>query len=51
MTLVLFYKGLSGFIHLEEVVGFEIPKYDPAYVSRIGPVRVKKNKNHKILCK
>lgn len=45
VTLILFHKGLPWFIHLEEVVGFEIPKYDPAYTSRICPMREKRSKS------
>lgn len=44
VTLILFCKGLPWFIHLDEVVSFEIPKYDPAYISRICPMRAKKKK-------
>lgn len=33
-------------------MGFEISKYDPAFISRTHPMREKKgDQNHKILCK
>lgn len=41
VTSILLCKGLSWFIHLHQVVGFEISENDSPYISKMCPMRIK----------